>query len=190
MRKLTITYGKKVSAAQFELEKFHTLLFDPATGIPCIAGCYDKKPVEHLKVGEEFELLIGGYWITVTLRCERSSHYYCTTEEEGHQGFRIEFPPRDGESIFLFARKRERWSSPTDSAPFARTIDEELVPYLESRLKEYQGKAHSLEFVWSEMHEAIHDWLVAQQLDPETFNAEARMRLIVRTASNLHMTVN
>jgi hypothetical protein len=72
----------------------------------------------------------------------------------------------------------------------SKTIDEELIPYLETRLKEYQRENFSLELVWSEMHGAIHDWLIEQQLDPETFTAEARMQLILTALSNLHMTIN
>ncbi len=72
----------------------------------------------------------------------------------------------------------------------SKTIDEELIPYLESRLKEYQREGFSLELVWSEMYGAIHDWLVEQQLDPETFNAAARMQLILKAVSNLHMTLS
>lgn len=108
MREIKITYGKKVSAAQLELEKYCSLTFELATGRPCIAGYYDEKPLEFLQDGEEFELLIDGYWIDVTLRLEGFSHYYCTTEQEGHQGFRIEFPPKEGDTIFLFARKKAR----------------------------------------------------------------------------------
>jgi hypothetical protein len=72
----------------------------------------------------------------------------------------------------------------------SKTIDEELLPYLETRLKEYQQEDFLLQLVWSEMHGAIHDWLIEQRLDPETFSAEARMQLILTALSNLRMTVN
>jgi uncharacterized protein DUF5348 len=120
MRRIVITYGKKVSALQFGLEKFCSLLFDSATGRPFIGAYYDKKPVEYLEVGEEFELLIGGYWIAVTLGLEGSSHYYCMTKEGGYQVFRIEFPPRVN-GIFLFARKMGAVVPPADSASLANS---------------------------------------------------------------------
>jgi hypothetical protein len=121
MKRINITYGMKVSAAQFELEKFCSLLFDPATGRPFIAGYYDVKQGEYLNNSEEFELLIGGYWVTVKLVHE-GNRYYCMTEEGGHQGFRIEFPPRvDG--IFLFARKMGAMVPPADSALLGGTRD-------------------------------------------------------------------
>ena len=71
-----------------------------------------------------------------------------------------------------------------------KTIDEELVPYLEAQLKEYQREDFQLTVVHSVMQGAITTWLQEQHLDPETFNAEARTRLILRAASNLGMTLN
>jgi hypothetical protein len=107
MRHVKITYGPTVSKAQFQLEQNCSLSFDSADGRPFIEGNGQGKPVEYLHDNEEFELLIGGYFIPVTLRREDFSHYYCTTEEDGHQGFRIEFPPRNASHIFLFARKKQ-----------------------------------------------------------------------------------
>ena len=71
----------------------------------------------------------------------------------------------------------------------SKTIDQELLPYLESRLKELQYENFPLAYVYTEMYGAIHDWLVEQQLDPETFNEKVRSDLVFTAMSNLHMTL-